>query len=453
MSIISLLRRVLIFLTALFAAVLLFALSAVVPIDHTPYTQQDFYSSMDQNLQEFAATKIPAAKNGFEVGIAKENITPSYPTAMAGSGLRRYHFQSVHDSIYVRTMVFSNGSTSVALVSLDMLLVPPELTHLLEDKLTPIGFNLGNTYLSATHTHSSIGNWGKHLAGRLYTGPYDDALIHFIADKVVQSVAEANSSLLRARIRTGTIPISNLLYNRLAGKAGRIDSLLRVIEIYRIDSSRLVLASFTGHPTCDRSNSLELSRDYPGVFVDALEAGDYTFAIFVAGAVGSHGCLGPDRGPQMVNYVGNKLAADFLRSQNLLHGVSDSTLFMARIPLELGKPQFKISEGWCIRPWLYELAFGTYHADLAALRIGSILMIGTPCDFSGELMGPIDSVAMHFGVHAMVTSFNGNYIGYITEDKWYDMDHYETRLMNWYGPGNGAYLTECVIKLVKVLSQ
>jgi neutral ceramidase len=36
-------------------------------------------------------------------------------------------------------------------------------------------------------------------------------------------------------------------------------------------------------------------------------------------------------------------------------------------------------------------------------------------------------------------------------DKYYDKSHYETRLMNWYGPGNGAYLTECLLKETQAL--
>ncbi len=80
-------------------------------------------------------------------------------------------------------------------------------------------------------------------------------------------------------------------------------------------------------------------------------------------------------------------------------------------------------------------------------------MLGTPCDFSGELTPAIDVVANQRGLRTMVTSFNGTYIGYITLDKHYDVNHYETRLMNWYGPGNGSYLSECLIDMLEALSQ
>lgn len=432
--------------------ILLILLIAVSPVDHTPPSEQEFYGRMNRLLDALDTVDIPKPTNGIQVGFAKENITPSYPTAMAGSGLRKLHFEGVRDSIYVRAIVFMNGTTSVAVVSLDMLLVPPEVTLLLKSKLNEIGFGLENVYLSATHTHSSIGNWAKRLSGRLYSGPYDQGLVQFVTDKTIQAIHNAKVNALPARLSAGAIPVSNIVYNRVTDE-GSVDSLFRVIEMVRTDSSRLVLASFTGHPTCNLSTSVNISRDYPGVFVDGLEHHGYAFAMFVAGAVGSHGCRGPDRGTPLINYVGEALVTALLNHRGTLSPVPDSTLFMVRVPLELGEAQFKISKDWRIRPWLFRLAFGSYPAELAGLRIGGLLLLGAPCDFSGELMPPIDSAANKYGMQAMVTSFDGNYIGYITRDDWYDVDHYETRLMNWYGPGNGSYLTRCMIKLVKILSR
>lgn len=452
MIVLTLLRYLLYIISALLVGLLLFVGVSVTPIDRTPYTQRDFYSAMQTNLAALDTLPIPRAQNGFSAGYAKVNITPSHPTAMAGSGLRRLHFESVHDSIYVRTIVIDNGALRVALVSLDMLLVPPEVTQRLETSLNDIGFDISNTYLSATHTHSSIGNWGKGLSGYLYSGPFDEDLVNGLTEDILLSIQEANRAMVPARIFTGNIPVTGMLYNRVAREAGGIDSLLRVMEIRRQDSTRLLLASFTGHATCDVSSSLQVSRDYPGVFVDAVEGSGYTFAMFMAGAVGSHGCKGTERGMGMVDYAGERLAGTFFDARDSLRPVSDSTIAMISTPLELGEPQFRISKDWRVRPWLFRKVFGTYEPRLTALRIGDLVMMGTPCDFSGELTGPIDSLASAKGLHAMVTSFNGNYIGYITEDRWYDVDHYETRLMNWYGPGNGAYMSESLMLMVEAIS-
>jgi neutral ceramidase len=126
---------------------------------------------------------------------------------------------------------------------------------------------------------------------------------------------------------------------------------------------------------------------------------------------------------------------------------------MVRIPLELGEAQFRVAQEWRLRPSVFHWMAGQDHPYLTALRIGSVIMLGTPCDFSGELSSGIDSLAHAKDFHTIITSFNGGYIGYITHDKYYEIDHYETRLMNWYGPGNGAYVSEAMQRLLECVTQ
>lgn len=85
---------------------------------------------------------------------------------------------------------------------------------------------------------------------------------------------------------------------------------------------------------------------------------------------------------------------------------------------------------------------------ISILKIGNIIFTGTPCDFSGELIPEIISESNDKNI--VVTSFNGGYIGYITKDKWYDLDEYETFIMNWFGPWNGSYFVELIQKLINL---
>ncbi|MFZ6011594.1 MAG: hypothetical protein ACOYXT_14720, partial [Bacteroidota bacterium] len=133
---------------------------------------------------------------------------------------------------------------------------------------------------------------------------------------------------------------------------------------------------------------------------------------------------------------------------------NDSTLFMLRMPLPLSDPQLKIEKDWKVRPWFFRTAMGEYPVYLTALRIGDVVLAGTPCDFSGEFSYQLNAVASwRPGSQLMVTSFNGGYIGYVTPLERYDRNHYETRLMNWYAPGTGEYIEECLYKLIPVMLQ
>ena len=135
-----------------------------------------------------------------------------------------------------------------------------------------------------------------------------------------------------------------------------------------------------------------------------------------------------------------------------MQSFKDSSLVMKRVPLLLGDPQVKISGDWKLRTWMFRSAFGEYDHFLTVLRIGDVVMLGAPCDFSGEFSASLDSTAREQNLKAIVTSFNGGYIGYVTPEKYYDVNHYETRLMNWYAPGTGEYIKKCMEKLMIAVS-
>jgi neutral ceramidase len=427
--------------------VLIFVVISVAPINRTPAQDFPAYSQMMNRLDSVESITIPSAEKKITVGYSKINLTPPFRTATAGYGKRKGKpFTSVHDSIFVRTMVFDNGTQHVAVVSADLLIIPPTVTRVLRQRLPEIGFSLDNTFLGATHSHNSIGNWGEGLTRFLY-GAYEDTVVNFIADKILRSISEASHNMLPATIRTGTVSIPETVDNRLID-GGPEDPLLRAIEIHRSDSSKLVFMNYTAHATCLFSNDFALSRDYPGRLVDRMEEYGYTFAMFMAGAVGSHSCEAPHYGESCVDWMADHISDRVLASTKNFTPVTDQTLWMIKVPLSLADPQVKLTHRLKARAWLFRSTFGEYPAFLTAFRIGDVVLLGTPCDFSGEFDIELDDFAKAHDLKIMVTSFNGGYIGYVTPEKYFDVDHYETQLMNWYPPGNGEYLKTCLEKLI-----
>jgi hypothetical protein len=427
--------------------VVLFIPVSIAPVDRTPAEELGSYGTTMKTLEElnFAEQVVKPVK-GFSVGYSKVNLTPDHKTATAGYGNRRGKlFTSVHDSIYVRTIVIDNGANRAAIVSADLLIIPPRVTEQLESKLQTIGFSLNNTFLGATHTHNSIGNWADGATQFLY-GDYDDSIVDFIADKIVESIRAASANLLPSKLRTRWVAAPEEVSNRLID-GGPEDSLMRSVEFVRNDSSKLVLLSYTAHATCLYSRDMELSRDYPGVLVDALEKKEYAFAMFMAGAVGSQKASAPTMGWDCVAHVGSQLAEKYRAAEETL-SVKDSTIAMVRIRLSLSDPQVKVTPDWKVRSWLFRKSFGEFPVYLTGLRVGDVVFLGTPCDFSGELNLRLDSTANKLGLKSFVTSFNGGYMGYVTPAKYYDVKHYETQLMNWYAPGTGEYVEQCLEKLM-----
>jgi neutral ceramidase len=151
--------------------------------------------------------------------------------------------------------------------------------------------------------------------------------------------------------------------------------------------------------------------------------------------------------------MADKIHERFEKNKDKLITINDSILGMVRVPLFLGDPHVKISKDWNVRPWLFRAVAGEFPVYLTSLRIGNVVMLGAPCDYSGELTSPLYKHGTEGDIHVMVTSFNGGYIGYVTPDQYFDIDHYETRFMNWYGPGSGSYLTESMTKLLEDVSK
>jgi neutral ceramidase len=445
-------RRIGLGLVIFLGLIIIFLSISLGPVDRTPAQEfESFYKRM-QIIDSLRTNKIEKPGKGFFVGYAKVNITPDHKTATAGYGNRKGEmFTSVHDSIYVRTIVIDNGEKKVAIVTADLLIIPPLVTERLQKKLPPIGFSLDNTFVGATHSHNSVGNWAKGATQFLY-GDYDDAIVELISNKIAESIVIALKGTLAAKLKTKFLSAPDEVNNRLVD-GGPEDPTLRSLEFHRSDSSKLVLVSYTAHATCLYSKNLELSRDYPGALVDALESKGYQFAMFMAGAVGSHKCNAPKMGWDCVSLLGNNLAEKYVSATTSKAQQNDSSLAMMRVPLPLSDPQVKITPNIKVRSWLFRKAFGEFPVYLTALRVGDVVLLGTPCDFSGEFNPAIDSLAQTLKLKTFVTSFNGGYTGYLTPAKYYDVNHYETQLMNWYAPGTGEYVEHCLEQLLLAISK
>jgi neutral ceramidase len=174
--------------------------------------------------------------------------------------------------------------------------------------------------------------------------------------------------------------------------------------------------------------------------------------MFMAGAVGSHAPI-PNipESEERIQRMGSILTNASQQAQ--WYPITDHTLLFVRIPLLTGKQQIKVLPDWRVREWLSLRLMGSYTPSLTMLQVGNIVMLGTPCDFSGMLTNPLYETARQHQRHAFVTSFNGGYIGYVTPDRYYDLQHYETQTMNWYGPGNGGYLQQCLLRMLEKSSE
>ncbi len=430
--------------------ILLLVLMLITTVDRTPYQEMDYYRETVDNFKSLQ----PALTSGdtLKVGWSRASLVPEKSVPLAGYGKRRgAHYTSIHDSVYVRAFVFDNGLSKATYVSADLLIIPPLVYDRLFEILASSGFNPGNTFLTATHSHSSIGGWQPGLVGSLFSGEFDPDVVEFIAQQIAIAIKSAEVDIIRARIGYSAVMAGDLVRNRLVGdQQGQIDPWFRIIKIVRDNGEVGLLTSFAAHATCLGGSFKQLSADYPGQLVKMLETDTLIdFASYGAGAVGSMAPLTPRLDDLTeIKYMAENLVPQIMLIQNATPVDYTTDLGFSREEMTLRSPHFRISENLRLRPWVFGRVFGEVSATLNALKIGDQLMVGTPCDFSGELIEPLSDLARQDDHHLMIHSFNGSYMGYVTKDEWYDLDKYETRTMNWFGPYNGAYFTELIEILI-----
>lgn len=437
-------------LLGLLLFIVLFLAVSLSPVDQTPYRQTAYYAQTRQRLAQLTAP--PAAKTGLRAGWAKANITPSYTTPTGGYGVRRgKHWTIVNDSVYARAIVLDNGGNRVAIVSLDLLITPPTVAEQLKKRLPEVGLRWENVFMGAIHSHNSLGGWAPRLVGELIAGAYDEKIVTHITNGILDAIRRAQQ-MAPVQVGFTDVDATKLVYNRLQD-GNPVDGRVRLLKLQKAGGQSALLCTFAGHATIfDAVKGADyLSRDYPGALVDKLTRDTGSFTVFMAGAVGSTGprALFHDSYNQTLHDYADTLGTLIETALPALKTRSDSALAMLTLPLGLRDPGARVSVGWRVRPWLFHAVYGNYPSDLKALRIGPAVLVGTPCDFSGELVAGLTPVADRRGLNLMVTSFNGGYIGYITPDAYYNKDAYETRVMNWFGPGNGAYFSEMMAGLIQ----
>lgn len=436
------LKRVLLGLLIFIGFIILLAASMVGAIDRTPLAEQDFYNEMMARLDTVQLKKHPA-QTRLTAGWAKVNITPKTSMPMAGY-MPRARFDVVHDSLYARMIVLDNGSFRCAMIDVDLLIFPPELRDRINEQMTGDNTFL---YLSATHTHNGPGGWDGSIGGRLITGKYNEAWIEATATDIVKALKHVQlkeSSFQYFESET------KIVENRVDTDSGKVDNKLRGIRLLRSDSSKALLFTFSAHATSIQKQVLELSADYPGTTIRELEK-ENDFAMFMSGMVGSHRFAWDSRiDYEFMEYISPIIVSE-IDSAVVNKPVDSINVRSARIPIEFGPAQLRIGKDWKLNNWAFRTLFRKLKGDLVYMEIGDVIFLGTPCDFSGEIytVKSLEALAASRGKHLVITSFNGDYDGYITLDDYYDKStKEEINALNWVGPYHGDYFTQMITKLL-----
>lgn len=362
---------------------------------------------------------------------------------MAGYAPRN-HFDSVHDSIFIRILGVDNGNVKCFFISADLLLFPPALKTKIEEKKNRDTF----LYFMATHAHSSLGGWDDSPIGNLILGSYNELWLDTLTQKIVSAMNEITLRMKPATLKYLEADASEFVENRLDPVNGPTDGKLRGIKIERNDGTKGLLVSYSAHPTNISHLSLELSGDYPNALVKKAKKGNYDFAMFAAGMVGSHRVKGINATEFAL--CDSLAAILYSKINSAQESIINDSISIGTIAIDYGPSQLHVLQKYKVRDWAFRKLFRPLTGSITYLKIGNIIFLATPCDFSGEIFvrDNLGKLAENRGEHLFITSFNGDYVGYITYDEHYGhSEQEEVMAMNWVGPYYGNYFSQ-IIQLV-----
>lgn len=251
--------------------------------------------------------------SGLWAGTAKVDITPPEAAAvnLAGQPLRP------RDPLFARVLVLKDANTSLAIVSLDLIVFASEKV-VVEARAK---WGVDHVILSATHTHAAMAprgmlikppaapDWTRDPRGPGHAVDWsrlsDDPWYAATEAKVVAAIGQAMQKLFPARLAAGKgrYDSAYMAHNRRLVGPTRVSPLWEnpdrrptqpvdpTVGVLRIEDltgkPRAFAVHYACHPVALMSAGV-MSRDYPGALVDHLEQqlGSDCMGMFLQGASG-----------------------------------------------------------------------------------------------------------------------------------------------------------------------
>lgn len=239
----------------------------------------------------------PSSASAVELraGVARADITPPVGSRMYGYGARGTNVSTgVHDPLFARALVLDDGSTRVALVTLDL----GTFTHESLSNVKAIvkeETGIENVVSMSSHTHSAP--WP---AADFPTA--QDPWMRWAEKTIAGAIVEAASRTAPVRLGVGWGEVKEghnrrrvlddgtvemLWGNRERVPTSPVDYSLAVVRVDDLDGRHLAtLVNFACHPVVLGPENLEISADYPGVLTRLVDEEIGGQTMFLQGAAG-----------------------------------------------------------------------------------------------------------------------------------------------------------------------
>jgi hypothetical protein len=141
------------------------------------------------------------------IGFARENITPPAGMRLCGTFEERLA-EGVHDSLYVRAFVFSQGKTKFAIAGCDLAMVFPEICDSVRARVKYLGLSTDHVLIHGSETHNGPDYFGEFRdvfhQRAIDNNGYDPAepvdYSQILVEKVSNAIISADKDALPSRL-------------------------------------------------------------------------------------------------------------------------------------------------------------------------------------------------------------------------------------------------------------
>ena len=375
--------------------------------------------------------------NSLHAGAAKADITPADLTALnpMGGG----SFTGVHDPLFLRAIVLSDGTQEAALVSCD-LIEAGDMTDVRKRIERELGIPYGHVFITATHSHNAP-RIGLVSPGSLAHGggPEVAAYTEHVYDTMVETLRQARASARPARfgLGAGTADVNvnrdeyadgrwRLGYN----PEGPSDKTVWVIKFEALDGAPIaVLINYAVHSTVTLGTK-EISGDLAGAAARHVERhlGGEVVAVWTPGPLGDQAprvCLerAPGEAPafayQAMEAQGLLVGAEVVRVARSVTKLSSA----GRVRAADRVVSCPVKRGVDVMADMKQEDVPFVDLRIGLILLGQIALVGV----SGEVVTRICQRLRRESPQAstILISIVNDRIGYIADDEAYDRPTHE----------------------------
>lgn len=373
------------------------------------------------------------------VGAASGVITPPAGALLAGYDLNR-RSTGVHDDLYAKAVVFDDGKTPVALVTLDCIgLMYPDVQTLrreASDRCKSLSIPPERIIVSSIHTHcgpDTIGIWGPSEGETGRDGRYIASLIATAADQV----ARAAQRRTPARLVYAEASAPDWVVNDAEpGDTEKTFPILQCID--RSGDSIVTLTNLACHPTVLDGDTTAASADWVGAFYAQMARNLPGEHMYVQGAIGGWiQPVTPDRTFALAQRYGEDAASRAMSALIHAKSVKAGPVRFASAPFEMPieNPAYQQMAAAGLTP--RDMNKGTM-TEVAWFAVGSAEFATHPGETAPHF-ARVTRQAMN-GSPEFIVGLGLDELGYICKTEYFDQpeDYPSGKYLTSMSPGRSA---------------